>query len=71
MFTEVTRADACVALLAEVDFKWLMTGQGRWIDLARFHDEPAYASELLEVALASQSFALRECATLLQTHSRK
>ncbi|MEI8168257.1 MAG: hypothetical protein WCG50_01195 [Rhodoferax sp.] len=71
MFTEVTRADACVALLAEVDFKWLMTGQGRWIDLARFHNDAAYSSELLEVALASQSFALRDCAALLQIHSKK
>lgn len=59
-------ADARLSLLAEVDFKWLMAGQGCWIDTARFHSDPAYAAGLIRVALASQSFALRECAALLQ-----
>ena len=60
---EVERA----SLLAEVDFKWLMSGQGWWVDTNRFHKEPAYAAALLKLALASQSFALRECAALLGT----
>jgi hypothetical protein len=61
-----TDADARVCLLAEVDFKWLMAGQGRWIDTTRFHRDPSYAAGLIRWALASPSFALRECAALLQ-----
>jgi hypothetical protein len=57
-----TIADPRDALLAMVDFKWLMSGQGWWVDTARFHADPAYAWSLLELALASSSFALRECA---------
>jgi hypothetical protein len=59
-------ADARVFLLAEVDFKWLMAGQGVWIDTTRFHLDPSYAAGLLRWALASPSFALRECSALLQ-----
>src|SRR5450830_98680 len=71
MFTdEVTRAEACVSLLAEVDFKWLMAGQGHWIDLARFRSDSSYAAGLIRLALASKSFALRECAALLKTHRK-
>lgn len=61
-----TSVDARISLLAEVDFKWLMAGQGCWIDTNRFHSDPAYVAGLLRVALASQSFALRECAASLQ-----
>lgn len=61
-----TGADPRATLLTEIDFKWLMAGQGRWIDTTRFHDDPSYAAGLIRWALASQSFALRECATLLQ-----
>lgn len=69
MFTdEVTRVDACVSLLAEVDFKWLLAGQGHWIDLARFRCDSVYAAGLIALALASNSSALRECAALLLTH---
>lgn len=61
-----TSVDARISLLAEVDFKWLMAGQGCWIDTNRFHSDPAYVAGLIRVALASQSFALRECAASLQ-----
>ena len=61
-------ADAREALLATVDFKWLMTGQGWWVDMARFHTDPSYARNLLRLAKSSSSFALRECATGLQSH---
>ncbi len=61
-------ADARDALLAMVDFKWLMTGQGWWVDTARFHADPAYASDLLELAMTSSSFALKECACRLRAH---
>ena len=54
------------ALLAEVDFKWLMAGQGWWVDTARFHRDPAYATQFLLSALASPCTALRDCARCLQ-----
>ena len=56
---------ARVSLLAAVDFKWLMTGQGWWVDSARFHDDPSYAATLLGLAMASSSSALQECAARL------
>ena len=62
-------ADARAALLAEVDFKWLMTGHGWWIDAARFHCDPSYAADLLRLAMASPSFALRDCAAFLQAQT--
>lgn len=62
----VTDADARIGLLAEVDFKWLMAGEGQWIDATRFHCDPVYAAGLIRWALASPSFALRECAAVLQ-----
>ncbi|MBK6294193.1 MAG: hypothetical protein IPF55_07590 [Rhodoferax sp.] len=61
----VIRPDARAMLLAEVEFKWLMAGHGWWIDVARFERDPAYASELLQVAMASPSQALRDCANEL------
>ena len=54
------------ALLAEVDFKWLMAGHGWQIDTARLGRDPEYATRLLQWALDSDSPALRECATALQ-----
>lgn len=59
--------DACACLLARVDFKWLMAGQGWWIDPHRFESDEAYAVEVLRFALASESLVLRECAASLQT----
>ena len=56
---------ARVSLLAAVDFKWLMTGHGWWVDSARFHDDLSYATTLLGLAMASPSSALRECAARL------
>ncbi len=56
---------SAVSLLAAVDFKWLMTGHGWWVDSARFHADPSYAATLLDLALASPSAALRECAARL------
>ena len=59
--------DACACLLARVDFKWLMAGQGWWIDPHRFECDEAYAVEVLGFALTSESLALRACAASLQT----
>jgi hypothetical protein len=58
-------ADGRISLLAAVDFKWLMTGHGWWVDSARFHADPCYAVTMLDLAAASPSAALRECATRL------
>ena len=59
-------ANERVSLLAEVDFKWLMAGQGWWIDTTRFHGDPSYAARLLRFALESPLLALRASAASLQ-----
>ena len=59
--------DACALLLARVDLKWLMAGQGWWIDPHRFEHEALYADSVLRFALESHFPALRECAVSLQT----
>ena len=58
--------NARISLLAAVDFKWLMTGHGWWVDSARFHTDPRYAVTLLDLAMASPSSALQECAARLR-----
>lgn len=63
---QVLGADPRVLLLTEVDFKWLMAGQGCWVNTRRFHADPAYAAELLRVAATSPCAALRECALCLR-----
>jgi hypothetical protein len=72
MFIEAaSQTEACASLLAEVDFKWLMAGQGLRIDLARFRSDSVYSAELLALALDSDSVVLRACAALLQAQHRK
>jgi hypothetical protein len=58
--------DACALLLARVDFKWLMAGQGWWIDPHRFQNDLPYADAVLHLALASQSLPLRKCAASIR-----
>lgn len=58
-------ADGRVSLLVEVDFKWLMAGQGWWVDTTRLHCDSLYASALIDFALASPSPALRESAAFM------
>ncbi len=60
------QADERILLLEEVNFKWLLAGMGLWIDMVRFHSDPAYAAHFLAVAEASASLALRSCAASLQ-----
>lgn len=62
---------ARAALLSEVDFKWLMAGQGCWIDIPRFHRDPAYSLARLEMGLQSSTYALRQCAAGLQDQLRR
>jgi hypothetical protein len=59
--------DACALLLARVDFKWLMAGQGWWIDPHRFQHDLSYADAVLRLALASQSLPLRKCAASIRS----
>ena len=61
--------DAYASMLTEVDFKWLLAGEGQWIDVIRFRCDFSYAADLIRVALLSPSFALRECAAVLQTQN--
>lgn len=58
--------DSGGAMLVEVTFKWLMAGQGWWIDTARFHSEPSYAADFIRLAKASTSADLRECAAQVE-----
>ena len=58
--------DERLVLLEEVDFKWLMAGQGWWIDTARLHSDPCYATHLLDLVETTQSVALKDCAALLR-----
>ncbi|MBB1073316.1 hypothetical protein HUU62_02665 [Rhodoferax sp. 4810] len=59
--------DERVALLDEVEFKWLLTGLGLWIDMSRFHLDPSYATHFLKLAEASDSCALHDCAAVLRS----
>ncbi len=52
--------------LVEVDFKWLMTGQGWRVDPPRLKNDPVYAKSCLQTALNSDCEALRSCARALQ-----
>ncbi len=58
--------DERLVLLEEVDFKWLMAGQGWWIDTARLHSDPCYATHLLDLVEVTTSTALKDCAALLR-----
>ena len=62
-------ADPRRLLLEEVNFKWLLAGLGVWIDMPRFHSDPTYSSRFFELAEASDSVALRDCAASLQSQS--
>lgn len=57
-----------VLLLEEVDFKWLMAGQGWWVDTTRLHQDPVYAAHWLNLVDARALPALKDCATLLRAH---
>jgi hypothetical protein len=55
-----------IELLKLVDFKWMMAGQGWWVDLTRIQRDSAYAVDCLKSALSSNCYPLRDCATDLQ-----
>lgn len=53
-------------LLIEVDFKWLMAGQGSWVDPVRLRADPLYAQHCLQAAIDSPCDALHRCAHRLK-----
>ncbi len=53
-------------LLAEVDLKWLLAGQGRWVDSEKMHSNAAYARQILQEAVASPVLPLHDCGVDLQ-----
>lgn len=66
-------ADLGSHLLLEVDFKWLMAGQGFAVDPDRLLRDTAYADNCLQCAQRSTCIALQKCAlnlrrVLAQTH---
>jgi hypothetical protein len=61
-----THHDLGGQVLLEVDFKWLMAGQGYTVDPDRLLRDPAYAHTCLECAQRSSCIALQECALCLQ-----
>ena len=53
-------------LLEEVNFKWLMAGQGWWVNLPLFHSDMCYAAHCLRLAGESESTQLKKCAAVLE-----
>jgi len=53
-------------MLVEIDFKWLMAGQGCHIDPERLKHDATYAQACLQFALASDCDPLRTCALCLR-----
>lgn len=58
-------SDSPPGLLAFVDFKWLMAGEGHRVDLDRLQQEPVYARACLALAAGSASATLRQAAQRL------
>lgn len=60
--------------LAEVDFKWLMAGQGCWVDTARLHSDRSYAQACFAQAQQLHCDPLPACvhhlSALLATSAR-
>ena len=49
-------------MLIEVDFKWLMAGQGYWVDTTRLRTDSNYAHTCVEQALHSHCSELQRFA---------
>ena len=61
--------DARDLILEEVKFKWLMSGLGIWVDMCRFHSDPAYATRYLALGRTAACPPLNRCAAELQRRS--
>ena len=66
--------DSDNTLVDLVDFKWLMAGQGWWVDVPRLRRDAVYAGECVRHGLESASGLLRkrsiEVAPLIARHAR-
>ena len=58
-------------MLLEVDFKWLMAGQGCNVDPIRLRNDAVYAKVCFQFALYSGCDPLRICAADLQGKNEK
>jgi len=64
-----TSAAERLRLLDEVDFKWLMAGQGWWVDTWRLHTDPTYAGGLMDLALQLGLAPLAQCTAHLRAQT--
>lgn len=48
-------------MLTAVDFKWLMAGQGCWVDTARLHQDSSYAHACFQQAQILRCAPLTQC----------
>ena len=55
-------------LIAEIDLKWLFSGQGRWVDSVKLHSDPSYVQQILQDAVDSPPGPLHDCGVELQRH---
>lgn len=53
-------------MLLLVDFKWLMSGLGFWVDMGRWRADPAYAKACIARGCNSRHLPLQHCARQLQ-----
>jgi hypothetical protein len=61
--------DACSARLVDwVDLKWLLAADGQVVDLDRLQADAPYASQCVDLALASRQPMLRRLARRLRRH---
>ena len=59
-------------LLDLVSFKWLMAGQGWWVNLSRMRQDPAYARSCAQAGLGSgQALLQQRSAELLAALARE
>ena len=53
-------------MLLLVDFKWLMSGLGFWVDMGRWRADPAYARACIARGCNSRHLPVQRCARQLQ-----
>jgi len=64
---ELPSIDSRDLLLLQVNFKWLMSGLGWWVDMSRFRTDTSYADHLLMLGSSAESAVLRKCTALLRS----
>jgi hypothetical protein len=60
MTLEIDMQRAEPPLLDLVSFKWLMAGQGWWVNLSRMRQDPTYARNCAQIGLASDQILLQQ-----------